>query len=371
VKKILFILPAIISLSLTSFSQQKNDIAVIGYFAGRATALDSFPIEKLTHLIFSFCHLHGGELGVARATDTACIQKMVSFKQKFPSLKIILSLGGWGGCEDCSTVFSTREGRKTFAKSAKHLMEYFHTDGIDLDWEYPVIAGYPGHAHSIEDKKNFTALVKKLRKTFGKKYEISFAAGGFNRYIDSSIEWKKVMKKVDKVNVMSYDLVHGGSKLSGHHTPLYSTPQQKESGDNAVSRLIQAGVPAKKIILGSAFYCRMYQLTDSTNTANNGLYDPASFYRALSYSRLYDTVSTANGFVQYWDAVANAPYAFNPERKIEATFDDSVSITRKTEYVITKNLGGIMFWQLMDDRFTDGLLDVIDKTKTTFKANGQ
>ena len=247
-------------------------------------------------------------------------------------------------------------------------MGYFQTDGIDLDWEYPVIAGYPGHAHSAADKKNFTLLIKTLRKEFGTKYEISFAAGGFDRFIDSSIEWKKVIKKADKVNVMSYDLVHGFSKISGHHTPLYSTKQQKESGDNAVMRLIQAGVPANKIVLGAAFYGRMFEVSDTTN---HGLYLPASFYHGISYSRLFDSVSTANGFVQYWDSVANAPYAFNPQRKIEVTFDDSLSIARKTQYVITKGLGGIMFWQLMDDKFSDGLLDVIDKTKAEFKIREQ
>ncbi|HEY1870481.1 MAG TPA: glycoside hydrolase family 18 protein, partial [Chitinophagaceae bacterium] len=368
VKKVLLFFTLMIALSLSVFSQEKNNIAVIGYFAGRSTALDSFPIQKLTHLIFSFCHLHENKLWVDHATDTACIQKMVSFKQKYPSLKIILSLGGWGGCKDCSEAFSTRKGRKTFARSTRYLMEYFHTDGIDLDWEYPVIAGYPGHLYSIEDKENFTALIKTLRKKLGKKYEISFAAGGFSRYIDSSIDWKKVIKNVDKVNLMTYDLVHGASKVSGHHTPLYSTQKQIESTDNAVNRLISAGVPSKKIILGAAFYGRMFEVTD---TINNGLYLPASFYHGISYSRLYDSVSVTNGFVQYWDSVANAPYAFNVQRKIQVTYDDSLSIARKTEYVIKKNLGGIMFWQLMDDRFTDGLLDVIDKTKTTFKANGQ
>jgi len=341
---------------------------VIGYFAGRATALDSFPVQKLTHLIFSFCHLKGDDLSVDRATDTVCIQKMVSLKQKYPYLKIILSLGGWGGCKDCSTVFATRRGRKKFAQSTRKMTEYFHTDGIDLDWEYPVIAGYPGHAHSDADKKNFTSLIKSLRKELGKKYEISFAAGGFDRYIDSSIDWRKVMKMADKVNVMSYDLVHGFSKLSGHHTPLYSTQRQKESGDNAVNRLIRAGVPSNKIILGAAFYARMFEVNDTTN---NGLYLPASFYHGLPYSHLYDSVSVANGFVQYWDSVANAPYAFNLQRKLEVTFDDSVSIARKTEYVIRKKLGGIMFWQLAEDKFTGGLLDVIDETKEGCKTTAQ
>jgi len=160
--------------------------------------------------------------------------------------------------------------------------------------------------------------------------------------------------------VMSYDLVHGFSQVSGHHTPLYSTPQQKQSTNNAVMRLLEAGVPAKKIIIGAAFYGRMFQVTD---TSNNGLYDSASFYRGISYSRLYDSVSVDKGFTQYWDTVANAPYSFNMDRKILVTYDDSLSIARKTEYVIRKKLGGIMFWQLMDDKFSNGLLDVIYNKK--------
>src|SRR4029078_4993837 len=112
-------------LSLTVLSQQKKDIAVIGYFAGSAAALDNFPIQKLTHLNFSFVHLKAGKLSVDRASDSACIQKMVGFKQKYPSLKIILSLGGWGGCKDCSGVFATEKGREVFSKSVKEAMQYF------------------------------------------------------------------------------------------------------------------------------------------------------------------------------------------------------------------------------------------------------
>lgn len=367
-KPILIALLATTIFFSSGFSQQNNNIAVIGYFAGRASALDSFPVQKLTHLIFSFCHLKDGRLSVDRARDTACIEKMVSFKQKYPSLKVILSLGGWGGCKDCSSTFATRKRRKAFAKSTAHTMKYFHTDGIDLDWEYPAIPGYPEHLYSPMDKKNFTALIKILRKKLGSKYEISFAAGGFDLFIDSSIEWKKVMQMADKVNVMSYDLVHGASKTSGHHTPLYSTVQQKQSGDNAVSRLIQAGVPPNKIVLGAAFYARMFEVSDSLN---NGLYLPAHFYHGISYSRLSDSISISNGFVQYWDSVANARYAFNAQRKIQVTFDDSLSIARKTEYAIKKGLNGIMFWQLMDDKFSNGLLDVIDKVKSEYRMDKQ
>lgn len=338
----------------------KKKMSVIAYYAGRTSMIDSFEVEKLTHLIFCFCHLKGNELSVGNARDSATIQRMVALKARNPQLKIILSLGGWGGCQTCSTVFLTKKGRKAFARSVRDLNNYFGTDGIDLDWEYPAIEGVPGHPFSPEDKPAFTALVTQLRRKLGKNNEISFAAGGFTKFIDSSIEWKKVMKKVDRVNLMSYDLVSGFSTLSGHHTPLYSTPRQKESTDNAVQMMLAAGVPADKIVIGAAFYGRFFAVTDTTN---NGLYLPGRFDHGFSFSRLSDSLSASNGFVQYWDSIAHAPYAFNVQRRLLATYDDTVSIQFKTKYVIKKNLNGIMFWQLADDKFSGGLLHAIDKIK--------
>jgi chitinase len=350
----------ITSTCIAQKNKESNNIAVIAYYAGRSSMIDSFEIEKLTHLIFCFCHLKGDSLAVNNARDSATIFHMVELKKRNPKLKIILSLGGWGGCKTCSPVFSTKRGRRIFAKTTKELTDYFKTDGIDLDWEYPVISGFPGHAYSPEDKPNFTALVKQLRKKLGKEKEISFAAGGFETYIDSSIEWKKVMPLVNRVNLMSYDLVSGFSTISGHHTPLYSTLKQKESVDNGVKKMIEAGVPRDKIVIGAAFYARLFKVTDTTN---NGLYLPAQFYHGLSFNRFSDTINVNNGFVQYWDTLAKAPYAFNRERRLLATYDDTESIKLKTEYVIKNKLNGIMFWQLAEDTFNNGLLDVISDVK--------
>lgn len=337
---------------------QRSDLPCItAYYAGSATRLDSFPVEKLTHIIFSFGHLKGNRLNIHNAGDTACIQKMVRYKKtKNPGLKVILSLGGWGGCEKCSPVFSTAAGRDEFAASVKELTDYFHTDGIDLDWEYPAIAGHPGHPYMPADKENFTLLLQSLRKALGKKKEISFAAGGFNQFIDSSIDWKKAMRYTDKVYVMSYDLVHGYSTVSGHHTPLYSTREQEASTDNAVNRMLAVGVPSKKIVIGAAFYARMFKVND---TLDRGLYRSCSFYRGISYTNLYDSISPARGFTSYWDESAKAPYAFNPDRKILVTYDDNRSVALKTQYAVSRKLGGIMFWQLADDKYRRGLLDEI------------
>ena len=207
---------------ITAMAQSKGEeMAVIAYYSGNSKAIDNYQVKKLTHIIYSFCHLRGNRLNVDNANDTATIKKLVSLKSIHPKLKVLLSLGGWGGCEFCSPVFSTEAGREEFAKSVKEVNDYFQTDGIDLDWEYPAIEGYPGHKYQSSDKNNFTALVKSLRVVLGEQHEISFAAGGFNDFLRKSIDWKEVMSVVNYVNLMSYDLVNGFSTSTGHHTPLY------------------------------------------------------------------------------------------------------------------------------------------------------
>lgn len=345
---------------LSSFAQQKK-ISILAYYAGPSYLLDSFQTDKLTEIIFCFAHLKGNELHINNARDSATLEKMVSLKKNNPKLKVVISIGGWGGCATCSDVFSSKKNRKAFAKSVKKINKSFGADGIDLDWEYPAIEGFPSHPYLPEDKENFTMLVNQLRRKLGKKQEISFAAGGFAKYIDESIEWEKVMKKVDRVNLMSYDLVSGYSTVTGNHTPLYATPQQKESADNAVTLMLKYGVPADKIVIGAAFYAKVWQNVPDTSF---GLYQPGQYKMGVSYRNFDRQLSPDSGFVYHWDSIAQAPYIYNPEQKIFATFDDKKSIELKTKYAMDRGLNGIMFWQLGDDKFRDGLLDEIDKTRT-------
>jgi chitinase len=349
----------------SSAAQKKKKIAVIAYYAGRPTAVDSFPIEKITHIIFCFSHLRNDSMSIGSARDSAIIENMVKLKSRNPHLKVMLSLGGWGGCQYCSPVFADSLQRKTFAKTAKDLTDYFHTDGIDIDWEYPAVAGFPGHQYMKEDRANFTKLMRDLRSALGPDAEISFAAGGLKRCIDSGFEWKQVMKYADRVNLMSYDLVSGFDTISGHHTPLYSTPEQVASVDDGVKLLRKWGVPANKIAIGAAFYARIFA---NTKDGNKGLYQPTHFYRGVPWKRFDTTFTAAKGYQKYWDKVAQAPYLYNDSLKYLVTYDDSASIHLKTKYAMQKKLNGIMFWQLADDTYQHGLLDVIDETKKGLPA---
>lgn len=332
-------------------------MAIIAYYAGDAAGFRQYSTQGLTHIIYSFLHLKGSVFAFDNPKSEATVAALVALKTQQPQLKVMLSLGGWTGCETCSQVFSTAQGRAEFVASVKQVLAATHTDGIDLDWEYPAIPGPPGHRYTPEDRHNFTLLIQGLRAALGPSYEISFAAGGYREYLQNSVEWPAVMPLVDRVNLMSYDLVNGYSTTTGHHTPLYSTPRQRASVADGVRYLDSVGVAPGKIVIGAAFYARIFGGVAAGD--NHGLYQAGKFKKAFDYKYFTDSLSAARGFTTYWDDVAQAPYAYNPRRQEFASFDNEQSIQLKTKYARDKHLGGIMFWELTGDKPRHGLLEAL------------
>jgi chitinase len=156
---------------------------------------------------------------------------------------------------------------------------------------------------------------------------------------------------------MTYDLITGFDTVTGHHTGLYGNSKQSLSCDAAIQLLKQKGVPSRKLLIGSAFYGRVWQ---GVSAENNGLYGTGKFLRGVSYRIVPTLLSKDSGFVYLRDPVAKAPYAYNAQKQWFFTYDDAESIALKTKYCIKQKLNGIMFWQLADDAFENGLLGVID-----------
>ena len=353
-----------IGLAFSAFSilfardESSGRFAVVAYFHGNAAGIEKYRLDRLTHINFSFLYLQGNQLVVRTARDSMNILRLVSIKKKNPHVKVGLSFAGWGGCETCSDVFASKEGRKEFAKSARSILQRFDADGIDLDWEYPAVEGYPGHKYTPGDRENFTLLIQELRAILGKEYEISFAAGGFADCLKKSVEWSRVMPLVDRVHVMTYDLVNGYSTVTGHHTPLYSSIDQGESMDYAVRLLDSLGVPPGKIVVGGAFYARIWE---DVRNERDGLFQQGKFKTYLLYKDFDKYFKSNNGFEYHWDSTAQAPYSYNPRKQLFATFDDQRSIALKTKYAVRNKLGGIMFWELSGDKLENGLLEAIDR----------
>jgi chitinase len=329
---------------------------LIAYYSGNAKQIREYPVNRLSQIIFSFCQIRGNRLVVASRPDTATIRELVSLKKKNPKLKILLSVGGWGGCETCSDIFSSDSGRGAFVESVYATNNYFLTDGVDLDWEFPSMAAFPGHVFRAEDKLNFNLLVRALRNNLGEKMEISVICAGFSPYLEGSLDLPGLAPFVSRINLMTYDLIGSKAKFAGHHSSLYSTSWQSASADRAVRFLDSLKIPRKKIAIGVALYGRLYQVTENQN---HGLGQPAQFKKFVTDKQIRKNYTPAMGYTTYWDEEAKAAYKFSEREHLFLTYDEEKSVAAKAAYVKEKGLNGIFFWELRLDTAHGGLADLI------------
>lgn len=61
-----------------------------------------------------------------------CLRAFVRLKQRYPRMRVILSVGGGGkGSENFAAVAHSRSRLDTFVRSARALVDSFGLDGID------------------------------------------------------------------------------------------------------------------------------------------------------------------------------------------------------------------------------------------------
>ncbi|MEP7255947.1 MAG: glycoside hydrolase family 18 protein [Ferruginibacter sp.] len=339
-------------------ARQKQPYKIIAYYTGNGETIKQYPVDKLTHIIYSFLKMQNDTLTFRDSAQQNTLQQLAELKKDHPQLKIMVSVGGWSGCAPCSDLFATEEHRQNFARTAIALFKQYGIDGLDLDWEYPAIEGFPGHKYDTADRNNFTELIKTLRQEMGNDFLLSFAAGGFMKYLEQSIDWDTVMPLVDFVNLMTYDVVGGYATVTGHHTALYDYMPGQESVSKCVNWLLDKKIPADKLIIGAAFYARVWENVPDTN---HGLYQPGNFKRGVAYADFENYFSDTSGFQYYWDRRSKAPYQYNRSQQLFATFDDKRSIEQKCKFIRRKKLGGIMFWELVQDLKEGGLVEEMER----------
>ncbi len=372
--RICFVL-ALLTLFLSAGSPAKGQAAgttkpyvIIGYVTGNGWTKSQIDPNKLTHINYAFAvPAQNGALAPISKKDEANLATLVSLKAANPDLKILISVGGWGGCKYFSDAALTDAARKKFADSAVDFLVKHKLDGVDIDWEYPAQVG-AGNIYRPADKQNFTLFLKAIRdrldaqgkrdnRTGTNHYLLTAATGGDTAFV-SHTELDKAQAYLDYVNIMTYDLYHGNDKVTGHHSPLYQSKrgnQSRNSSADAVEGHIRAGVPASKIVLGLPFYGRGW---GKVQDKNNGLYQPAAGEHSfISHDKLTEQYINKDGFTRYWDEDAKAPYLWNPTSKTFISYADEASFVPKIEYVKARKLAGVMFWEYIYDLKQDKLLN--------------
>jgi chitinase len=311
--------------------------------------------RSLTRVNYAFANIKDGRMVTGFASDAQNFAFLTGLKEQNPSLTVLVSVGGWLWSTNFSDVSLTSESRNKFILSVMDFLRLYHLDGLDIDWEYPGLAG-SGHPFRSQDGHNFTLLLKELRKQFDRETErthktlyLTIAAGASDDYL-AHTEMKQDQKYLDTVNLMAYDYVEPGSDpLTGHHSPLFTTPADRRnySTDASVRNFEQAGVPPEKILLGVPFYGHVWgQVAD----VNHGLIQPGKpVPNAYAPYSAITTNMLNQGYVRYWDPVASAPYLYNSEKQIFVSYEDPESLAAKCRYVVQHKLGGVMFWDYSGD----------------------
>ncbi len=330
---------------------------VTGYVFPQNAALRPGQVNArgMNRINYAFARIKDGRMVEGFSTDAANLAQVTALRRENPGLLVLISVGGWTWSDGFSDAALTKRSRAVLIESAIDFLKRYDLDGLDLDWEYPGQAG-SGHSFRSEDKQNFTLLIAELRARLDqetrktrRKFYLTIAAGASDEYLTHT-EMAKVQKYVNAVNLMTYDYYGAESDaVTGNHAALMTDPAdpKKASADASVKAFERAGVPARKILLGVAFYGKPW---GDVSNVNHGLFQPGRPDAGgdVPYSAIKGSL-LEQGFTRYWDATAQAPYLYSEEKREFVSYDDPESIAAKCKYVLTHKLGGVVFWSYFND----------------------
>jgi GH18 family chitinase len=379
---------------------------LIGYYpawaAERGVFVKDIPADKLTHINYAFSNVsENGEcvLGDSKAdvervysadesvnglADSASaafhgnFNQLLELKQKYPGLKVLISIGGWSWSGNFSNAAQGDRSRQQFVASCidLYLKQYKGVfDGLDIDWEYPVSGGLtPGQA---EDKRNFTMLLiefrnqlRELEKTDNRHYLLTIAAPSGPSNI-RNIQPDLIAMLVDWANLMTYDLHGTWEPTTNFNAPLFKPATDPADAsmnvDAVVQKYLSLGVPPEKLVLGVPFYG--YGWAD-VSEADHGLYQSASgaapgTWEAGAYDYKDIQQNYLSKYQRQWDNEAYVPWLYDTASKTFISYDDPQSLEAKAGYARDLGLSGVMIWEL-----SQGDESLVDALRTGLASGG-
>lgn len=304
------------------------------------------------------------------------------YKNLYPNVKVILSVGGWTRGQNFHAMASTASNRAIFIQSVINFLKtYPFIDGIDLDWEYPGINRAPDPNDSYdrgcpggpEDKQNFTSLLREIRQAYNnnglsdKLLTIAIPSG----YDKLELQEPNIYAQyLDWLNVMTYDMHGAWENTTNHQSPLYANPndpsgtspvdiKNRYNIDSIMKTLVEEyNIPAEKLNLGTPYYSRGWK---GVTGGTNGMYGtatgaaPGSWDNPQSPGGQYPyftlkTMENQNGYTKYTDNIyAKAPWLYNASQGIVLTYEDATSLNTKCDYINSNGYGGLIIWEITGD----------------------
>jgi len=383
----------VLFLGQTSLSAQQFNKNIVGYYTSwsvyvRDYHVPDIPANKINYINYAFANIDNGA-GTIKLGDyyadvdkwypgdswepgalRGCFHQLQILKANHPHIKTFISIGGWTWSAYFSDVALTEESRQVFAASCVDFIQEYQFDGVDIDWEYPVSGGLASNVYRPEDKQNFTLLLAELRSQLDAAgdYMLTIAAPS-SPIIQENIEIEQIHQYLDWINVMTYDF-HGPwsgepDPVTNFNTPVYPvtgdpTPEPYKSKFNmsaAIEAYLEKGVPPEKLHASLAFYGRGF---GGVPNANDGLFQtywgpssPGTWEDGVyDYWDLQQNYINQNGYTEHWNEEAKVPWIYNPSTQKMISYDNPQSMEIKVNYLKSKNLDGVMFWEFSADRYS-------------------
>ncbi|MCR8657395.1 glycosyl hydrolase family 18 protein [Paenibacillus sp. T3-5-0-4] len=359
---------------------------------------DEMDVSKITHVNYSFAdicwkkfgtgttacesediplqdrYVYDGEIVLGdQKKDIENLQAITDLKSINPNFKLLVSVGGWSWSKNFSNMAADEVTLRTFAKSAVDVIREYKLDGLDIDWEYPVEGGETYNSRSPKDKENFTLLMQTVRSALdaagsedNRYYLLTIASGQGDNFVVNA-DLANSSDYLDFINIMTYDYSGGWENIANHNAPLYYDPNlpkpnaERNNVLGGVNGHLTGGVPEHKLVLGLPFYGKAWsgcetpgQYVDCTSfpagSWESGIYD---------YSEIISFIGK-DGYVRYWNDAAKVAYLYSPEQQTFITYNDLTSMIYSSSLVKSKNLAGVMSWEVTGDR-TGELLTQLNK----------
>ncbi|HPW17449.1 MAG TPA: glycosyl hydrolase family 18 protein [Candidatus Aminicenantes bacterium] len=365
----------------------------IGYVFQRGTDIEKLDVTKVTHINYSFGLIHNNEyLEVNPATGkpfgtppnpdvrtpepvpdgllhtiylpekvASDLSRLDILRAKNPRLKVLLSVGGFD-CRGFSDAAADAESRKAFAASCRETVDRYRLDGIDLDWEFPVIAGWGSIKGRPEDRENFTLLLREVRAAVGPGKLLTVAGSGNLEFVNRWTEFAAVVELLDFINIMTYDFQYGtsyyGSSLYASTAWPTELVADEYNCDKSVRYYIRNGCPPDKINLGLAIGAVVPDPVRRDAAAWAEIRRKlaaagAPPYGFVGLKTVKDLLEDRNGFMKKWDPDARNMYIStvlaDGREQFVLSYIEPRSIAEKAKFVKELGLGGIMFWEFGSD----------------------
>jgi chitinase len=366
---------------------------VVGYFTDWGIYGRNYQVKdvetsgaaaRLTHLMYAFGDVTDGKCAVSdpwadyqkpmtaaqsvdgRADSTSgtglrgAIGQLRELKAKHPRLKVLWSFGGWTGSAGFT---AAAKDPGAFAASCRKLLTDKRWagvfDGVDIDWEYPNACGVSCDRSGPDA---LAGLVGALRSALGPDALVTAAVAGDVGKLEKG-GYAAAAHDADWMSAMTYDYFgtsagDDGSSDRGPtepHSPLTAypgIPQPTATTDATITKLLNLGIPASKILLGVGFYGRGW-----TGVTESGPGGKATGPADGKYEKRLEDYEILAVRCPPIGVVGGTAYAHCGDQWW--SYDTPDTIKTKMGYAKSKSLGGAFAWELSGDTGNADLLKAI------------